>query len=81
MVKHFSGGRQCGPRISYEPHVEDLLAAERISVLSHEVRSARVCRACRCGSYSARHYVQVPAEQEQDMRELGFELASPPEER
>jgi hypothetical protein len=81
MVKQVNGGRQCGPHISYEPQVEERLEAERVSVHSHKVRSAPVCSACRCASYSARHYVQVLADQEKATREVGFQLAAPPEKR
>lgn len=81
MVKEVAGGRQCMPRVEYIPPDLVLLLNEAgIAVYAYEVQARPICRACSCVSYSAFHYVQVPADDEERVAALGFDLAMGPEQ-
>lgn len=82
MMTTLSGGRQCDPLDAFiMPDVASELEMAGILLYAYQEKKHPVCRACGCSTYSAHHYVQVDAEEEQRMRTLGFELASPPSER
>ncbi len=82
MITEIAGGRQCGPHIAFNPpDVANELRATGVRVYDHVERARAVCRACSCSSYSAHHYVQVAAEDEERAKRSGFELASPPPDR